>query len=43
MSYRKRWLEYGYDPRTLGWNKDCQWVRFEAAFEGVRPDEYVLT
>lgn len=38
--YRKRWLEYGYDPRTLGWNKDCQWVRFEAVFEGLRPDEF---
>ncbi len=37
--YRKRWQEFGYDPRTLGWNKDCQWVRFEAAFDGIRPDE----
>jgi len=37
--YRKRWQEYGYDPRTLGWNKDCQWVRFEALFEGIREDE----
>ena len=38
--YRKRWLEFGYDPRTLGWNKDCQWVRFEAIFEGLRPSEF---
>ena len=38
--YRKRWLEYGYDRRKYGWNKDCQWVRFEAAFEGLRPDEF---
>lgn len=38
--YRKRWQEFGYDPRTLGWNKDCQWVRFEAAIEGIRPDEH---
>jgi SAM-dependent methyltransferase len=38
--YRKRWIEYGNDPRTLGWNKDCQWVRFEAVFEGLRPDEF---
>ena len=37
--YRQRWVEYGYDPRTLGWNKGCQWVRFEAALEGIRPDE----
>ena len=38
--YRKRWLEFGYDPRTLGWNKDCQWVRFEAVFEGLRPEDF---
>ena len=37
--YRKRWHEFGYDCRTLGWNKDCQWVRFEALLEGVRPGE----
>lgn len=37
--YRKRWQEFGYDSRTLGWNKDCQWVRFEALLEGVRLDE----
>jgi SAM-dependent methyltransferase len=37
--YGQRWREYGYDSRTLGWNKDCQWVRFEAAFEGVRENE----
>jgi len=38
--YRSRWLEYGYDPRTLGWTKDCRRVRFAAAFEGLRPDDY---
>jgi SAM-dependent methyltransferase len=38
--YRNRWQEYGYDPRTLGWNKDCQWVRFSAALEGLRQDDY---
>jgi SAM-dependent methyltransferase len=38
--YRRRWLEYGYDPRTLGWNKDCQWVRFQAVFEGLRDPEF---
>jgi SAM-dependent methyltransferase len=38
--YRQRWQQYGYDSRTLGWNKDCQWVRFEAAFEGIREDEH---
>jgi SAM-dependent methyltransferase len=37
--YRQRWQEYGYDSRTLGWNKDCQWVRFGAAFEGIGEDE----
>jgi SAM-dependent methyltransferase len=38
--YQKRWVAYGYDPRTLGWNKDCQWVRFEAVLEGLRPDDF---
>ena len=38
--YRKRWFEYGYDSRSLGWNKDCQWVRFEAALEGLRPEDF---
>jgi len=33
-------MEYGYDPRTLGWNKDCQWVRYDAALEGLRSDEF---
>ena len=37
--YRKRWKEFGYDSRTLGWNKDCQWVRFEALIEGIRIEE----
>jgi SAM-dependent methyltransferase len=38
--FRKRWLQHGYDPRSLGWNKDCQWVRFEAAFEGLRKEDF---
>jgi SAM-dependent methyltransferase len=37
--YRSRWEEFGYDSRTLGWNKDCQWVRFDAAVEGVQTEE----
>lgn len=37
--YRSRCKEFGYDSRTLGWNKDCQWVRFDAALEGVLPGE----
>jgi ubiquinone/menaquinone biosynthesis C-methylase UbiE len=37
--YRKRWKEFGYDSRTLGWNKDCQWVRFSAAFEDLLQDD----
>lgn len=37
--YRKRWQEFGYDSRTLGWNKDCQWVRFDAALEGIAAGE----
>jgi len=38
--YRSRWLEYGYDPRTLGWTKDCRRVRFAAALEGLRVEDY---
>lgn len=38
--YRKRWEQFGYDSRTLGWNKDCQWVRFDAAFEGLRDQDF---
>jgi SAM-dependent methyltransferase len=37
--YRRRCEEFGYDCRTLGWNKDCQWVRFEAALESLRPED----
>lgn len=33
--YTRRWRQCGYDSRTLGWNKDCQWVRFQAAFENI--------
>jgi SAM-dependent methyltransferase len=38
--YSARWQEHGYDPRTLGWNKDCQWVRFQAALEGLSEHDY---
>ena len=38
--YAGRLRQYGYDSRTLGWNKDCQWVRFEAALEGLRAEDY---
>jgi SAM-dependent methyltransferase len=38
--YRTRYETYGYDRRTLGWEKDCQHVRFEAALEGLRPEDY---
>lgn len=38
--YRTRWESYGYDSRTLGWTKDCQWVRFKAAFEGLRQEDF---
>jgi SAM-dependent methyltransferase len=37
--YRDRWQKYGYDSRSLGWSKDCQWVRFEAAFQGLREED----
>lgn len=32
--YRRRWARHGYDPKTLGWNKGLQEVRFRAALEG---------
>jgi SAM-dependent methyltransferase len=38
--YRERWLQYGYDPRTLGWNKGLQSVRFLGAVESLRPEEH---
>lgn len=38
--FRERWLQYGFDSRSLGWNKDCQWVRFEAAFEGLCKEDF---
>jgi 2-polyprenyl-3-methyl-5-hydroxy-6-metoxy-1,4-benzoquinol methylase len=37
--YRKRWLQYGYHARTLGWNKGGQGVRFQAALEQIRAEE----
>jgi SAM-dependent methyltransferase len=33
--YRERYKEFGYDPRTLGWTKGRQDVRFAAALEGI--------
>lgn len=39
--YKKRYQQFGYSPLTLGWKKDCQRVRFKAAFEGLRKDEYL--
>lgn len=38
--YAERYATYGYDPRTLGWNKGRQRVRFAAAKEGLRPEDY---
>jgi SAM-dependent methyltransferase len=38
--YGRRHAEYGYDPRTLGWNVGSQRVRFEALLEGLRDDDY---
>jgi SAM-dependent methyltransferase len=38
--YRERWRQHGYDPKTLGWNKDCQWVRFHAALEGLSTEDF---
>ena len=33
--YAARFREFGYDPRTLGWHKGRQRVRFAAALEAV--------
>jgi SAM-dependent methyltransferase len=33
--YAARYREFGYDPRTLGWHKGRQRVRFAAALETV--------
>ena len=38
--YRTRYREFGYDPRTLGWTKGRQRVRFQAALEGLRREDY---
>lgn len=38
--YRRRFSQYGYDPRTLGWNAGSQRVRFEAVLEGLREEDY---
>jgi SAM-dependent methyltransferase len=38
--YRDRYAKFGYDRRTLGWDKDCQQVRFQAALEGLRDEDY---
>jgi SAM-dependent methyltransferase len=33
--YEARYRQFGYDPRTLGWHKGRQRVRFAAALEAV--------
>jgi SAM-dependent methyltransferase len=33
--YAARYREFGYDPRTLGWHKGRQHVRFAAALDAV--------
>jgi SAM-dependent methyltransferase len=33
--YEARYREFGYDPRTLGWHKGRQRVRFAAALEAL--------
>lgn len=33
--YQSRYAEFGYDPRTLGWTKGRQRVRFAAALERI--------
>jgi SAM-dependent methyltransferase len=33
--YRQRYAEFGYDPRTLGWTKGRQPVRFAAALAAL--------
>jgi Methyltransferase domain len=38
--YGGRLAQYGYDPRTLGWNIGSQRVRFEALLEGLRDGDY---
>lgn len=38
--YGERFRTYGYHPKTLGWFKNCQWVRFEAAFEGLHEQDF---
>jgi SAM-dependent methyltransferase len=38
--YVRRFAQYGYDPRTLGWNSGTQRVRFEALLEGLRAEDY---
>ncbi|MGE3315787.1 MAG: class I SAM-dependent methyltransferase, partial [Planctomycetaceae bacterium] len=36
--YRARYQQYGYDPKTLGWTKGRQHVRFAAALELIGED-----
>lgn len=38
--YLRRWREYGYDPRSLGWDKGCQAVRFTAVLEGLSEEDF---
>lgn len=40
--YGERFHAHGYDPRTLGWSKGTQQVRFAAAEEQLRSSESVL-
>jgi SAM-dependent methyltransferase len=38
--YRERWRQHGYGPKTLGWDKGRQRVRFCAALEGLAEEDY---
>ena len=40
MRYRARLKQFGADPRTLGWNKGRQRVRFAAGLESLREDDF---
>src|SRR3990172_3106137 len=36
--YRERYRQFGYDPRTLGWNKGRQQARFAAVLDALGRD-----
>lgn len=38
--YQQRFAQFGHNRKTLGWDKDCQNVRFAAVFEGLRDEDY---